>query len=285
MLRLERILCPVDFSEPARRALQHAGAIARWYRARLSVVHVLPTFVPPTGGLTPVAPDPLPGLILLDPARREPLERNLDELVAPLRSGGAEVRVELVEGAVVDQVLERASAVDADLIVIGTEGAGGVKRLLLGSVAEPVLERAPCPVLTVGLPAGGRPADEPVLFRRIVCGIDFSQTSLRALEYALSLAQEAEARVTLLHAGDDGGRGALERLERLRPADSADWAHVELQVATGRAADAILRAATDLSADLAVVGAHGQKSALGRLGSTTHQIVRAAPCPVLTVRG
>lgn len=75
-----------------------------------------------------------------------------------------DLRVELLEGSIVDQILKRAAELDADLIVMGTEGLGGVKRLLLGSVTTTALHRASCPVMTVGPPAEDRRPDEPVAF-------------------------------------------------------------------------------------------------------------------------
>jgi nucleotide-binding universal stress UspA family protein len=301
MLRLERLLCPVDLSDTSRRALEHAGALARWCRAHLVVIHVAPPFVPPTPGITPVPPAPPPALVLLDPAVREPLARQLEEFVAPLRQAGIEVRVDLVEGPVVDEILKQASELQGDLIVIGTAGLGGLKRLLLGSVAEPVVRRAPCPVMTVPAAAAGLRPDEPVLFERIVCGIDFSETSLRALDYALSLAQEARARLTLLHVlegpaaspdihfdmGVDRRRQeeeALARLRRLRPAGVEDWAEVEEHVVAGRPHEAILHVAQAIGVDLIVIGAHGHRRHLVEFGSTTNHVVRHAPCPVLCVR-
>lgn len=81
---------------------------------------------------------------------------------------------------------------------MGTHGRGGFERLFLGSVTEKVLRTARCPVLTVPPPAEGAPSG-PVLYKTILCPLDFSDSSMRALEYALSLAKESHARVILLH--------------------------------------------------------------------------------------
>ena len=87
----------------------------------------------------------------------------------------------------------------ADLLVIGTHGRSGFERLVLGSVTEKVLRKASCPVLTVpkrlpdAVPVG------PVLFKRILCPVDFSESSLHALSYAVSMAQEADGQLTVLH--------------------------------------------------------------------------------------
>ena len=84
----------------------------------------------------------------------------------------------------------------ADLIVMGTHGRGGFQHLVLGSVTERVLRRAVCPVLTVPPRAQ---STSRLTFRRLLCAIDFSESSMAALRFALSLAQESEARLTMLH--------------------------------------------------------------------------------------
>ena len=86
----------------------------------------------------------------------------------------------------------------ADLVVMGTHGRSGFERLVLGSVTERVLRKSACPVLTVpkGIPDVATP---PVLFNRIVCAVDFSDCSMHALNYAMSLAQEADAHLTVVH--------------------------------------------------------------------------------------
>lgn len=103
------------------------------------------------------------------------------------------------EGAAAAEIAQEATRINADLLVIGTHGRSGFERLLLGSVAEKVLRKATCPVMTVPgrLPDAG-PAD-PVLFKRILCPVDFSQSSLHALKYATSMAQEADGQLTVLH--------------------------------------------------------------------------------------
>ena len=94
------------------------------------------------------------------------------------------------------QILVRSVDAESDLIVMGTHGASGFEHLLLGSVTEKVLRRARCPVLTVPPHAQ---ATSTLPFRRLLCAIDFSDSSLRGLELACSLAKESNAALTLLH--------------------------------------------------------------------------------------
>ena len=192
-----------------------------------------------------------------------------------------------------------------DLIVMGTHGRAGFEHLLLGSVTEKLLWRAPCPILTVC--HGQTPSAKRHLFRRIVCAADLTDDSVHTISFALSVAEENEARVILLHVldgrldtGAPRGQGpapdrgslrrdleafALERLRRAVPDEARDWCAVEERVAAGKPHGEIVRVAAEEGADLIVMGAHA-RGALDRLffGSTASQVVREAGCPVLIVR-
>jgi len=138
MLPIRRILHPTDFSELSHSAFELACALARDYSAELIVMHVYPTS-------SIFAPDgiavPLP--------MEEPYE--LRVRLAEIRPTDPRVKVEhhLVEGLPTEQILKLARTTGADLIVLGTHGTTGLTRLLMGSVAEHVTRKAPCPVLTV----------------------------------------------------------------------------------------------------------------------------------------
>jgi nucleotide-binding universal stress UspA family protein len=141
MLPIRTILHPTDFSPQSGPAFQVACALARDYTARLVLLHVkLPEIVYGDGYVLP--PDPT--------IVRKELQGQLDRLQPP----DAAIRVErlLVEGDAVQVILDTAKEVRADLIVLGTHGRTGLGRLLMGSVAEAVLRKAPCPVLTVKAP-------------------------------------------------------------------------------------------------------------------------------------
>jgi nucleotide-binding universal stress UspA family protein len=202
-------------------------------------------------------------------------------------------------------IIDQAVSKKADLIVMGTHGRRGFKRLLLGSVTEAVLREAPCPVLTVPPHASAGVADA-VTFKRILCPIDFSPSALQALGFALDLARQADGRVTLLHViewlAEEEPRAsthfnvpeyrrymvedAQERLRNLVVEESRTWVEIDDVVVFGRAHREILRAAETKPADLVVMGAQGRGGVgLALFGSTTQQIVRGSTCPVLTVRG
>jgi nucleotide-binding universal stress UspA family protein len=200
---------------------------------------------------------------------------------------------------VVDAILERAAALPADVIVVGTHGRSGLRQFILGSVAEKVVRRASCAVLTVPPTAS---EDGFSSLRRILCALDFSAGALRALHYARDLAARCAAQLTVLHVIElppdvpdllqpDLTSYRARRFEQARahmtavlePVRAACEASELLLV--GRAGREIVRVATEQESDLVVMGVHGRGTAdLAIFGSVTHHVVRHAPCPVLTVR-
>ena len=295
MINIQRILCPVDFSEFSRHALDYAVAIARWYDARLIALHVVPTiatFMPPAGeGLYPP--------IVFSPQDLEQFDKELASFAAA--SGDTPIETQVLQGNVVGHIVDAAAAIPADLLVLGTHGRSGFDRLMLGSVTEKLLRKAPCPVLTVPARApDAAPIGTP--FTRVLCAVDFSPVSLRALALAESLAAVAAAPLSLLHvlepvsvfepvaAGSgrlpvsaDVHRAAQQRLETLVGSDTRAFTDVSEIVRAGKPYREILREASVQRTDLIVLGAHGGHIGLPAFGSTTNHVVREATCPVLTV--
>jgi nucleotide-binding universal stress UspA family protein len=208
-----------------------------------------------------------------------------------------------VAGLPAKSILERAASLPADLIVMGTHGASGFERLMLGSVTEKVLRKATCPVLVV--PRGAdAPSGAPTLFTRILCAVDFSPCSHRALSYALSLAEEAGGELTLLHVIEGFAEEPLsyahfdvpeyhrhlelaagERLEQLVPRETRTWCKCTTTVRKGKPYREILEVAQQERTDVIVLGVRGRNPVdLALFGSTTNHVVRTAECPVLTVR-
>jgi nucleotide-binding universal stress UspA family protein len=298
MFEVKRVLCPVDLTELSIRPLAYAGAIANWYRAQLTALHVVPTFEPMevrAGALF----DPVQ---FVYPMSREQVLERLREAV---HTAGAidqvDVAAEAGEPAAV--IVDQASAHRADLLVMATHGRSGFDRLLLGSVTEKVLRRAPCPVLTVPPHA----ADSPngVRLTTILCPVDFSPAALQAVEFAVDLARRANASVTFLQAiewlaEEEPGelphfnvpefrlylmQDAEEQLNALIAQHPRVGRGCQAAVVAGRAHREILRIAAEKGASLIVMGAQGRGGpAVTPLGSTTQQVVRAASCPVLTIR-
>jgi nucleotide-binding universal stress UspA family protein len=185
-----------------------------------------------------------------------------------------------------------------DLVVLGTHGRTGWGKVLLGSVAETIFRKAPCPVITVGPHCSADPKHS-VEFHKIVFATNFSLGSLVAAPYAVSLAQENQARLTLLHVIEEPTSGLgnpdqlvppeLPMLCRVVPKEARLWCEPEFLVEEGIAANKILEIAAEKKADLIVLGVHPPRGPLRadtHLPITTaHKVVSQAPCPVLTVRG
>lgn len=289
MLRIERVLCPVDFSEYSDRAYDYAHSLARHYGAKLFVQHVTePVLSLYRGYMSPSLLDELYAHQTADAheAISKLAARHEGEKIEP------EVLVEM--GAAADSILKRADQEDIDLIVMGTHGRQGLDRLTVGSTTERVIRRARCAVLAIREPerdfiAPASP-DEPVRLRKILWCTDFSESSPRALEYALSLAFQYHAEITLLHVlegsgADEQSQQALERLRDVIPDDARDWATVVPAVRTGRPYEEIIAHAAETQTDVIVMGVRGRNVLnLSLFGSTTHRVLQIGPCPVLVVR-
>ena len=296
---IQRILCPTDFSETSAHAIAHATAIARWYGASLTVLHVYDAILASIPGL-PTRLDEIP---------ESELSRVHEKMLtscAAATAAGVRVEAAVAMGDAAAAILDRAARVKADLIVIGTHGLSGFEHLMLGSVAEKVLRKAGCTVLTV--PPHAEPP--PLPFKRILCAVDFSDWSLRALGLARSLAKESGAGLTIMTVIEwpweetsapvftdlpeaqaaalaefrrYAEETALRRLKSLCEEERGGMA--ETRLSHGKAAARIVETASHIGADLIVLGVHGRKTLdIGIFGSTANQVIRHARCGVVTFR-
>ena len=286
-IALKNVLFTTDFSEVSQTALFYAESIARRYGSTLTVAHAISPvetrMVPPEGwGACQQAID-------------EAASERMNELDQRLRAMPHRVMIE--HGLVGDVIAELIETTHADLLVMGTHGRFGVSRLLMGSVAEEIFRQTPCPVLTIG-PKVSAQAPHEAEFKEIIFGTDLNPESLAA-PYALSLAQEFQARLTLVHVvPPDAGPGAYSEycveawtrdLRSLVPAGAQLWCRPECEVRFGVPADGILEVAAERHADLIVLGVHSAAGGVGAathaVAATAHSVVSCAACPVLTVRG
>jgi nucleotide-binding universal stress UspA family protein len=296
---MKRILCPIDLSERSTALLKYAAAVQRWYGGCLTVLHVVPTFdaveVHPGGWFNPVE--------FAYPMPRETVIEYMRRTIAAASIGDTHVTYEAEAGDPAAVIIARAQALSAEMIVLGTHASGGIEPFVLGSVADSVLRQAACDVLT--LPVDLKCARDQIPMSTIVCGVDFSNESLNALNAAIDIARLADARVVLVHAiewlaeeqppdtvefnvSDLRARlvcDAQKKVDGLMDDNTSIGRSIRTRVLTGRAYREVLRVARDEEADLIVVGHHGRSHApLPLVGSTAEQIVRGSPCPVLTVR-
>jgi nucleotide-binding universal stress UspA family protein len=287
---LNNILYLTDFSEPSEAALPFAAAVAREYGAKVIAYHAL---IP--AAYTYTAPE----LVQTGfEAQEEAAENNMKRAGAELVGVPHEMVVERSAG--IWPSLEQAiKDYNADLIVLGTHGRTGAEKLLLGSVAEEVFRRARVPVLTIG-PGARRSAHAGAKFRKVLYATDFSKESLAAAPYAISMAEENQARLILLHVMKPSPTPRSERetqdllsnatfeLHEIVPASAELWCTAEAIVREGNAAEKILETAKEKGVDLIVLGVRDRKGHLGAAThlerATAHKVVAHAACPVLTVR-
>lgn len=291
MSRFAHILCPVDFSDISQHALDHAAAIAQRDHARLTVLYVfanLPAMdVPP---------------LVLSPADRERIRVDLQRMCAKVPPA-VQVDLRVLEAERVHRtILAEQAASGADLLVLGTHGRSGFQHLVLGSITEKVIRQAGCPTLVVPPRAPDLRPDAPIRTARILCPIDFSESSKKAFAEARALALATGARLTALAVVDiayelrDSAMLAnidveaiartteSETRRRLDELVGRDTSSIEAVVASGSAPVTVLERAAQEGSDLIVMGVHGRGALdLGLFGSTTHQVIRRATCPVLIV--
>lgn len=302
MVSISRILCPVDFSQYSHRALDYAVAMAKWYEATVTALHVFP-MAPVVDMMPSIGVGGLPPLAFTE-EDREALRTRLREF----SPAAIEPCVDLVVEQAPDirtEILDQADARKADLIVVGSHGRSGFQHLLLGSTTERILRKARVPVLVVPRKQGDDVGPPAMPFTRIVCPVDFSEASLHALTTALGFAEEADATLVILHVLEmppelhemqevltrevhdvraEAEARALRRLGELIPEGARDYCSVRTAVVEGSAHREIIRTSLEHDADLIVMGIHGRGAIeLKLFGSNTHAVLRQANCPVLSV--
>ena len=292
MPQITSILCPVDFSEFSVNAYEYAQSIAWHYKAKLFLQHVL---------------YPLHGSFAAYGSNTESYEKGCRQLRADAeeklqqfvtRHARTEIRPQcfVQDGWATDLILSLAEAQAVNLIVMGTHGLRGIDRLMLGSVTESILRRARCPVLAVRKPAHHVISyvhdPEPVHLRKMLLCTDFSDHAHRASEYAVSMAKEYGAELTLLHVLEDMPRSTdlesaekvAKQLEESIVPKTRKGCIVKVSVEIGMPYQQIIQLALEAQIDLVIMGARG-RGALDTaiFGSTTYRVIQLGSCPVLAV--
>lgn len=289
-VRFRNILFATDFSSAAAQAIPYVRKIAKHYDADLLTLHVRPPVVNPM-----TEPGTWSTDIDIEAAKTED-EKHREELLDTF--AGIRTRVLIEEGSIQSCLEEAIEQNDTDLVVIGTRGRTGLGKLLLGSVAEEIFRTVSCPVLTVG-PRCDWSRGDGRQFREILYATDFSPESQGAAAYAVSLAQEFQSRLILLHvipeqeAGDlvsasDVTTSSEKLLRKLVPPEAEAWCKPEYFVERGDPAEKILEFANLRESGLIVLGVRPEKGVPGAAThlqtATAHKVVSQATCPVLTVR-
>jgi nucleotide-binding universal stress UspA family protein len=292
-IQLQNILFLTDFSPAANAAIPYAAEVAKRFGAKVFALHMRTPVINP----------------MTEPATWAGLEEAAEAEATNQREtlrksfAGLDPQVLIEEGDLYAKVLEVVEKNKIDLIVLGTRGRSGVAKFFLGSVAEEIFRQAPCPVFTVGpfTPGGAlRASLGNGTIKEIVYATDFSPESVSAAAHAISLAQEFQAHLTLMHVIANVAPGDLllpgelvnateQHLRNLVPAEAELWCEPRFVVEQGSPAEKILEVARHRDAGLIVLGVHkpsGFPGASTHLSvATAHKVVSHAPCPVLTVRG
>jgi nucleotide-binding universal stress UspA family protein len=291
----KNILLATDFSAASEKGFSYAVAMARRHGAKIDLVHVIPS--------ESVSFAPAPSA----EQQRYEEERQLESLASRSELNQIPHEAILRAGSVGSVLSSLIREQEIDLVILATHGRSGLKKLVLGSVAEEVVRRAECPVLTVGphidttLGTSGR-------FSRILFATDFHSASAKALDYALFLANEPETKLILLHvmpptalpgpgpsfhdeqainAWQANVRASItEKMQKLLPPAVRLGSEPDYVVSFDFIGDGIVKEAAARKADLIIAGAKRLafvKAFAHSLGGVSYEVIRRAKCPVLTV--
>jgi nucleotide-binding universal stress UspA family protein len=288
-LNLKTIAVLTDLGDGSEKPLHYAASLARWYGSKLLIAHMSPRDV-----YSYTWPQPFPAW----PAGVLPLKENpenkIDSLIS--KAGLQDLTTEVViNESTIGDLLRDVEGRRPDLLVLTAHGREGIRKLLIGSITEEVFRRVERPVLVLG-PHTLQQNTPPVEFRRVLCAIDLSAASANALRYALALAEDHDAQLTVAHI-ETGAMDTFDPVTILRKVHDYAYSHVPAQTGAlarinyttrlGLPEDKILELAKECRADLIVVGARGLGAAAGIashfVGGTAYEVATRSDCPVLIV--
>jgi nucleotide-binding universal stress UspA family protein len=289
-IAVENVLFATDFSSCSDAALPYAASIARRFGATLHAAHVMPKL----SNAWFIAGERWWAEADCEEKKTRGYVEQLEKQLQRLSHG-----VKAPTGKVSDSLTKIIEEDKIDLLVLGTHGRSGVRKLITGSIAEEIFRRVACPVLSIGPNVPPHPKGE-IEFHTVLFATDFSENSLSALPYAISLAEEDQADLLLLHVVEQSAAGVVDgfaaslmrQLAELVPPEAEPWCRAQSLLEFGELlappSKRILEIAAVRQADLIVLGVHPAYGKLGvvtHLASNTAKIVTEAACPVLTVGG
>lgn len=304
VIRIRRILCPTDLSPESDQALAYGLALARAYESKLVVCYCASKAASGVGvGAGAVANAEVFNAVSRG-REKELFEGSLVKYLAPVSFADLDWQGIVIEGDDIGEAITQTAAEHhIDLIVMRSRRRPH-RAALLGSIAESVCRTAPCPVLVTH-------SDErdwvdqstgDIAIKRVLVPYDFSDYSELALNYALSIAQEYQAELHLLHVlppstvrepeiawypldGEAAYHKAARRLQKAVPAEAHLWCQIKHAVSEGHPYREVLNYAEKNNIDLISIGAHGAGFGMRALfGSNVDRVLRQAPCPVLVAR-
>ncbi len=285
MVKIQNVFCPIDFFPASHRALEYSIALARNYEATLHILHVVSPVLPTSYEFSINTAD-------LVRSFEEQAQKSVEKMGKQARSSGIEVITNVRTGDIDGELKVAIAESNADIVIMGTHGRRGFERWFLGSVTERLLRHSPVPVLVLSDSEG--PIRVPPEVEKIVVTTDFSEGTSEAMDYALAIAQEAPAEVTLLHivrqppahaeSVESLAQVLEDHLSALVPDEARDWCQVQAKVEVGTPFERILDLVDKSRVDLLVMNIPG-KGMVDRamMGATAERLIRTATCPVLAV--
>ena len=297
-VKLDKILCATDFSELSNHAVFYGASLAKDYKAKLYLCHVIDLSSATMYGEATYAFESQ--LTHMEDYAHERMRRIMEK-------HDVDWEPLVTIGSAADEITRMAQENEVDLAITATRGRSGLKRLVLGSVTEHVMHSLPCPLLTVHGPESD-PAitkDNKIRFGRILVGCDFSFDSNLALEYGLGLAQEYQADLYLVHVLEPpsykdlpksvhGAREQIgkslhkklkDQLEELVPEEAYNWCKPKTRLLSGVAQEELVKFADIQDIDLVILGVRGTSLVESMfIGSTTERVMRKARCSVMSIR-
>ena len=294
---LKRILCATDFSDFSNHAIPYGIALAREFKAKLYVCHVIDLSSAAIYG---------EAVFALEEQQSRMTSYAQNEMTRLMGQESLDWEPLITVGNPANEIARMAAEKQVDLAVTASHGRAGLKRLILGSVTERLMRTLPSPVLVVRSPERGfvTPANQAIQLKKILVGCDFSPDSGLAFEYGLSLAQEFQADLHLAHVVEpplyddlinpsESGETFRQRLQKtvqeklstLVPEEALTWCNPVTALLAGQPHEELIKYAVVNDIDLIVLGVRGHSLVESLfVGSTTDRVLRRAPCPVLSVQ-
>ena len=284
---INNVLFATDFSPATEAAFAYAVAIADRYLSKLYAVHVI--------NIESFDLLESESARVISKQAHEAASQKLTQLLHPLGLPRDRYQIVVAGGVISETLLDLVRQNNIDLMVLGTQGRRAFKKLLMGSIAEEIFRLAPCPVLTVGPKTAPIPTKGPL--RHILYPLEFVPDSTKAASYVVSLAERYAATLTIMNVREDMPTSAnaveefpqpIKRWIRDHVPEESDMRHrIRFERGFGPAASSIVDFAGKAGVDLIVMSisdidpvmaAHHPNT------GTAYELVRRAPCPVLTIR-
>ena len=293
----KHILCATDFSDFSNHAIPYGIALAKEFKAKLFLCHVIDLSSAAIYG---------EAVLALEEQQKRMTKYAEDEMTELMSKEAVDWEPLIAVGNAAHEIARLAGEKQADITVAASHGRAGLKRLILGSVTERLMRTLPCPLLVVRSPERGfvAPADQAITLKKICVGCDFSPDSSLAFHYGLSLAQEFQASLHLVHVlqpplyehvekpveSKEPSQKELKsvlkkKLEDMVPEEARTWCEPVTTLLAGQPHEELTKYAVVNDIDLIILGVRGHSLVeTVFVGSTTDRVMRRAPCPVLSVQ-